>query len=765
MDLLRCVPCFSRIIVVLLALAFLLTPSLTPAPLLAQDNAPTLTTAGADDLLKVNILFVGAHPDDDSTATATIARYVLDRGAKAAVITATKGEGGGNAVGRQLGFALGILREAEERKALAELGIDLVYYLNEVDWAFTTSATATELYWGYEEPLANLVRYYRVLKPDVVITMNPSPRGHGHHQYIAKLATEAFFLAGDPTAFPEQLTEEFIDPWQPKKLYYALAYGAAGLAPSVEIETNVYSPSQYATYAELEAAALRLYRSQGFDSGYTVPPPDSRLRPETFTLGASVLPMPDEEDDLLAGITSGVAQAPANVELAVQPADFYVSQGSSLPVTVTFRNESDVILNDLSLSLEAPAGWTVSEVSEPVDVPVGEAISTTFTISVPTDADVSAAQTLVGRFDATDIQGDARYASKRALVQVTPPVALELQPIAGVQIFRDWARRNNVQDLVRLVPAEIAIGAGETGSIPVILNNRSDEDVEVNASLAISNTTVNLGTMEQSVSVAAGMTTTVNFTATVPDDMAQTGFPVTATISYGDYELSDSGTVQIVPTLVVQTLATAPTIDGELGEYSDLPSHAVPFDNLWEGETTDAADLTGSFRVGYDDEFLYVAVEVQDETVVSNIAPNDIKGHWRSDSVEITVDPQGPGASENTLTTFKTGIFPFDTEGNVQAERDADANQGPIRMTAPDMQVASARTDDGYILEVAIPWNAVPGEVMPGDDFGFNVLIYDCDKADAAIGENCNEARTAWSAWSQIQGTPRLWGHATLAEE
>ena len=43
-----------------------------------------------------------------------------------------------------------------------------------------------------------------------------------------------------------------------------------------------------------------------------------------------------------------------------------------------------------------------------------------------------------------------------------------------------------------------------------------------------------------------------------------------------------------------------------------------------------------------------------------------------------------------------------------------------------------------------------------------NVLIYDCDNANAAIGENCNEARTAWSAWSQIQGTPRLWGHLTL---
>ncbi|MCZ7547326.1 MAG: PIG-L family deacetylase [Anaerolineae bacterium] len=363
------------IIVTAVMLALLVAPTAVTA-----QEEPTLTNATSDDLLKVDILFVGAHPDDDSTATATMARYVFDRGAKAAVVTATKGEGGGNATGRELGPALGIVREAEERMAMRMLGIDLVYYLNELDWAFTTSATATELFWGYEEPLGNIVRLYRVLKPDVVVTMNPSPSGHGHHQYIAKLATEAFFLAGDPNAFPEQLEEEFIDPWQPKKLYYALAYGAAGLAPSVEIPTNEYSPSQFATYAELEAIALRRYRSQGFDAGYSVPPPARRLSPETFTLAASVLPIPEVESDLLAGLTSGVDLAPANVELEVLPAAFYVSQGGEVAVDVVFRNFGDTDLMDLSLSLGAPDGWTVSDASAPVDAPVGETVSATFTV-------------------------------------------------------------------------------------------------------------------------------------------------------------------------------------------------------------------------------------------------------------------------------------------------------------------------------------------------------------------------------------------------
>ncbi len=748
---------FSFLVVLLVLLL------LVPGSTFAQEE-PVPVTAASDDLTKVNILFIGAHPDDDSTATATLARYVLDEGARAAVVTATKGEGGGNAIGRQLGPSLGIVREAEERMALSSLGIDLVYYLNELDWAFTTSANATEQFWGHDEPLANVVRLYRVLKPDVVITMNPSPSGHGHHQYIAKLATEAFFLAGDPNAFPEQLVDEFIDPWQPKKLYYSLAYGAAGLAPSLQVPTNEFSPSQYMTYADLEAVALRFYRSQGFDAFYTVPPPARRLTPETFTLGASLLPIPDVETDLLAGLTSGVAEAPAQVELEVMPADYYASQGADLAVDVVFRNYSDVDLMGLSLSLEAPMGWTVSAASAPVDVPVGETASASFTVSVPADADVTAAQTLVGRFDAVDGNGDARYASKRALVQITPPVSMELQPIEAVRIYRDWARQNHIQHLVQLVPAEVAVGAGETGAVPVVLSNRSADAVEVTVGVSLDNADVSLDAGEQTVTVPAGETMMVDFMATVPADMAQTSFAISASATYGNYNLTDEGTFQVVPTLTVPMATATPTIDGDVGEFVGLPSYAIPFSNLWEGATDDAADLTGTFQVMYDNQFLYVAVDVEDNVVVSNIAPNDIKGHWRSDSVEITIDPQGPGVSEHTLTTFKTGIFPFDTEGNVQGERDADANQGPLSLTAPDMQIASSHTDTGYILEVAIPWNAVPGTLQPGDDFGFNVLIYDCDKAEAAIGENCNEARTAWSAWGQIQGNPRLWGHALLGQ-
>lgn len=731
----------------------------------AQDDAPSPISSSSDDLIKVDILFVGAHPDDDSITTATFARYILDYGKKAGVITATRGEGGGNATGRQLGPALGIVREAEQRKALSSLGIAHLYYLDELDWAFTTSATATEEFWGYEDSLAKLVRLFRVLKPDVVVTMNPSSAGgHGHHQYAAKLATEAFWLAGDPTAFPEQLEEEFIDVWQPLKLYYGMGYGGAGLQVSLEVPTNEYSSSRYQTYADLEANALLFYRSQGFDTFFTVPAPEWALGPETFALGASLLPVAGQETSMFDGIDTGIDTAPPMVQLEVSPQEFFVSQGGQVPVEVVFRNYSNVELSDVSLSLTAPDGWTVEGTSEAGDVAVGEETSATFTVTLPADADVSAMQTLVGRFEATDAEGNPRSASKPVSLWPTPPVSAELQPVQSVQIFRDWSVRTGMEHLYTLETTRIAVGENGVGSVPVILTNRSSEAVEVTVGLTLDSEEISVDTAEQTITVPAGEQATAEFSLDVPAGLAQSEFELTMSAHYGETSLTNTGTLQVVPTLAANRLESAPTIDGDLSEYAGLETYTIPHTNLWEGETESETDLTGDFQITYDDEFLYVAVTVQDDTVVSNIAPNDVKGHWRSDSVEITVDPQGAGASEHTLTTFKTGIFPFDTEGNVQAERDADANQGVIAVTAPDMQVASAETETGYALEVAIPWNAVPSEVQPGDTIGFNVLLYDCDKADAAEGENCNEARTAWSAWDQIQGNPRVWGHVLLAE-
>ena len=53
---------------------------------------PLVTEDGLElglDLVDVDIVFVGAHPDDDSGVLATFARYLLDEGFRGTVVTAT----------------------------------------------------------------------------------------------------------------------------------------------------------------------------------------------------------------------------------------------------------------------------------------------------------------------------------------------------------------------------------------------------------------------------------------------------------------------------------------------------------------------------------------------------------------------------------------------------------------------------------------------------------------------------------------------------
>jgi LmbE family N-acetylglucosaminyl deacetylase len=126
--------------------------------------------------------------------------------------------------------------------------------------------------------LADAVRFIRLTRPEVVITMLPatvSGENHEDHQASGVIATEAFDLAGDPTKFPEQVAMpedrlyygnlmEGLRPWQPKKLYY---YTDAthfefmkGKGP--EYSMTAISPSRRVSYARITAEEQNFHRTQ-----------------------------------------------------------------------------------------------------------------------------------------------------------------------------------------------------------------------------------------------------------------------------------------------------------------------------------------------------------------------------------------------------------------------------------------------------------------------------------------------------------------------
>jgi LmbE family N-acetylglucosaminyl deacetylase len=88
----------------------------------------------ADERYKVDILLVVAHPDDEGAATAYRAR-AIDEGKRVGVVYGTRGSSGANEVGAEQAAALGAIREIEARRALSQLGIGEVWFLDGKDTA------------------------------------------------------------------------------------------------------------------------------------------------------------------------------------------------------------------------------------------------------------------------------------------------------------------------------------------------------------------------------------------------------------------------------------------------------------------------------------------------------------------------------------------------------------------------------------------------------------------------------------------------------
>lgn len=185
------------------------------------------------------LLVVYAHPDDESFGNAgTILRYSR-AGVAVHYACATRGECGGVAEDLLAGYAdIAALRTAEQSCAAQALGLAAVHYLGYRDSGMPGAADNQRpealVQAPRERVVGQIVALMRALRPQVVLTFNPYG-GYGHPDHIAihHAARAAFAAAGDPSAYPEQISAG-LDAWTPAKLYYP-TFGSRMLAINIAI--------------------------------------------------------------------------------------------------------------------------------------------------------------------------------------------------------------------------------------------------------------------------------------------------------------------------------------------------------------------------------------------------------------------------------------------------------------------------------------------------------------------------------------------------
>jgi len=223
-----------------------------------------------------SVLYIAAHPDDENTRL--ISYLSNGKLVRTGYLSLTRGDGGQNLIGPELGDALGVLRTQELLEARRIDGGEQ-FFTRAVDFGYSKTPEETFEKWGREAVLGDVVRVLRKFRPDVIITRFASDGsgGHGHHTASALLAREAFDLAADPRAYPEQLAQG-LEPWQAKRLFFnASTWWNPKLAdearkdPSrwVEVDVGGYDPLLGASYTEIAGRSRSQHKSQGFGAAET----------------------------------------------------------------------------------------------------------------------------------------------------------------------------------------------------------------------------------------------------------------------------------------------------------------------------------------------------------------------------------------------------------------------------------------------------------------------------------------------------------------
>ena len=163
------------------------------------------------------LLVVGAHPDDEDTTLLALVGSGL--GGEAAYLSLSRGEGGQNLIGSELGIGLGLIRTGELLAARRVEGTRQ-YFTRAYDFGYTRSLAETFDRWPRRILLEDAVRVVRRFKPQVIVAVFPgeSRAGHGQHQASGVIAEDLFEMAGYPDRFAE-MTRNGLPPWQPRVLY------------------------------------------------------------------------------------------------------------------------------------------------------------------------------------------------------------------------------------------------------------------------------------------------------------------------------------------------------------------------------------------------------------------------------------------------------------------------------------------------------------------------------------------------------------------
>ncbi len=250
MDMLRRLATFSVLLLCISASLRLVSPAqIRPV----YDRGAT----GLYQLLKklnttTSALMIGAHPDDENTAL--LAYLARGESSRTAYLSLTRGDGGQNIIGPELGESLGMIRTEELIQARKLDGAEQ-FFGRAYDYGFSKTLAEARSKWDEKIVLCDTVRVIRAFQPTVVIAQfSGTPAdGHGQHQFAGYIAPLAVTAAADASQCGDAGPV-----WTVQKFYQRTRGGEARL----RVNTGKYDPVIGRTYFEIAMEARSQHKSQ-----------------------------------------------------------------------------------------------------------------------------------------------------------------------------------------------------------------------------------------------------------------------------------------------------------------------------------------------------------------------------------------------------------------------------------------------------------------------------------------------------------------------
>ncbi len=203
---------------------------------------------------------------------------------------------------------------------------------------------------------------------------------------------------------------------------------------------------------------------------------------------------------------------------------------------------------------------------------------------------------------------------------------------------------------------------------------------------------------------------------------------------------------------ILAVIAEVEQIDMEVSFAVVPPAIDGEVDTIWSVASTqsfaalaDPADASGTWKVLYDNENLYVLLDVTDDSL-----QNDSDAAWQDDSVEVYFDGGNtkldtPLSGDDHQYTFGWGA------DDIQGTNIAGYTDG--------IEQAQVTTATGWRIEIKMPWLSIQGVAPQAGD----LIGMDCYYNDDDDGGNSREGKML--SFSAVEGwnDASQWGTAILA--